>query len=507
MAISNDLNIGEEGVVYFNGTNTFTGLDGGTAGRVLTSNGTNVAPSFQAAAGITTLTGDTGSATGSNITLYANNAVNNSGQTVLFTNSGSTSTLNVTDSIKNTCIGLSSGKSGMSGVDSTTLGYESGSGLTTGGLNTAIGSGALKTCSTGNSNTAVGVNALKLYNAIGNTAVGFHALELSTVRYNTAVGNSCLAAVTTGTQNSALGLSAGSGVTSGNANTAMGYSTLTGACGSSNTAIGNAALGLNAGSNNTAVGDSALVNYTGSANTAVGYLACRDTTGVGNTSVGYIALVNNSSGTNNTAVGYQALTNKVTGSNCTALGYNAGSSYTTSDANNICIGANVTGTVGESNVTRIGSGQTTAYMQGISGVSVANTNTVTINSSTGQLGSVVGNPTVVIKSADIDFKTVGNTTIFTPTANFVVTGITPYAKTLAGVIGAPVINIGTIAANYDNYVSGLTLSVTQGNAISSAYGNDSVIVTSGTALVVRVSVADATATTNTQVIYITGFYL
>ena len=49
MAISNDLNISEEGVVYFNGTNTFIGIDGSTAGNVLTSNGTNVAPSFKPA--------------------------------------------------------------------------------------------------------------------------------------------------------------------------------------------------------------------------------------------------------------------------------------------------------------------------------------------------------------------------------------------------------------------------------------------------------------------------
>jgi len=47
MPISNDLNISQEGVVYFNGTNTFSGIDGSTVGRVMTSNGTDVAPSFQ----------------------------------------------------------------------------------------------------------------------------------------------------------------------------------------------------------------------------------------------------------------------------------------------------------------------------------------------------------------------------------------------------------------------------------------------------------------------------
>jgi hypothetical protein len=42
--------IDAEGVVYYNGTGTFSGLDGGTAGNILTSNGTGIAPSFQAAA-------------------------------------------------------------------------------------------------------------------------------------------------------------------------------------------------------------------------------------------------------------------------------------------------------------------------------------------------------------------------------------------------------------------------------------------------------------------------
>ena len=46
---SNSINAGQQGVQYFNGTATFSGIDGSTAGKVLTSNGTLVAPSFQAA--------------------------------------------------------------------------------------------------------------------------------------------------------------------------------------------------------------------------------------------------------------------------------------------------------------------------------------------------------------------------------------------------------------------------------------------------------------------------
>lgn len=47
MTSANALNISAQGVQYFDGAQTFSGLDGVTSGYVLTSNGTNVAPSFQ----------------------------------------------------------------------------------------------------------------------------------------------------------------------------------------------------------------------------------------------------------------------------------------------------------------------------------------------------------------------------------------------------------------------------------------------------------------------------
>lgn len=50
MATNNDINLNAQGTVYYNGTGTFSGVDGSTAGKVLTSNGTGVAPSFQTAA-------------------------------------------------------------------------------------------------------------------------------------------------------------------------------------------------------------------------------------------------------------------------------------------------------------------------------------------------------------------------------------------------------------------------------------------------------------------------
>ncbi len=48
MVTRNAVNISSQGTVYYNGTNTFSGIDASTSGFVLTSNGTGVAPSFQA---------------------------------------------------------------------------------------------------------------------------------------------------------------------------------------------------------------------------------------------------------------------------------------------------------------------------------------------------------------------------------------------------------------------------------------------------------------------------
>jgi hypothetical protein len=95
-----------------------------------------------------------------------------------------------------------------------------------------------------------------------------------------------------------------------------------------------------------------------------------------------------------TAIGFGALNNLLTGSSCIGLGINAGSAYTSSESSNISI-SNV-GVVGESHVTRIGtqgtgSGQqSTCFIAGITGVTTANSNFVTINTSTGQLGAVAG---------------------------------------------------------------------------------------------------------------------
>lgn len=122
-------------------------------------------PTFQAAAssGIQTLTGDTGGAispSAGNITLNANT---NSGQSVLFSGSGSTISLNVTDStLFNTFIGLNAGKSGVSGSRNVGLGYQALTAITTGQDNVAIGYHAMASLTTGSAsgaNVGIGTNA------------------------------------------------------------------------------------------------------------------------------------------------------------------------------------------------------------------------------------------------------------------------------------------------------------------------------------------------------------
>ena len=58
-------------MTYYNGTGAFSGLDGSTAGYILTSNGTGIAPSFQANAAIVqTWTDISGTTTVTNNTNY-----------------------------------------------------------------------------------------------------------------------------------------------------------------------------------------------------------------------------------------------------------------------------------------------------------------------------------------------------------------------------------------------------------------------------------------------------
>ena len=88
-----------------------------------------------------------------------------------------------------------------------------------------------------------------------------------------------------------------------------------------------------------------------------------NTTGNHNTADGDNALVHNTTGILNTAVGGHALDQNVTGSSNVALGFQAGFNITGNG--NVCIGENILGLAGESNVTRIGNIGSTAQANGV----------------------------------------------------------------------------------------------------------------------------------------------
>ena len=167
---------------------------------------------------------------------------------------------------------------------------------------------------------------------------------------NTAEGDNALFTLTTGAANTAIGFDALALNSTGDFNTAEGSSAL---------------LSNTIGFQNTATGVQALFsNTTGFHNAAAGFQALfSNTTGNHNTADGDNALVHNTTGVSNTAVGGHALDQNVIGSSNVALGFQAGFNITGNG--NVCIGENIVGVAGESNVTRIGNIGSTAQANGV----------------------------------------------------------------------------------------------------------------------------------------------
>jgi trimeric autotransporter adhesin len=201
-------------------------------------------------------------------------------------------------------------------------------------------------------NTAEGDSAIfSLTSGLDNTALGFQALFSNTTgNFNTAVGFDALVQNTTGFQNTATGVNALISNTTGSFNTANGVNTLS----RNTTGFQNAATGVQA----------LFSNTTGFHNTASGFQALlSNTTGNHNTADGDNALVHDTTGSLNTAIGAHTLDQNVTGSSNVAVGFQAGFSITGSG--NVCIGQNILGLAGESNVTRIGNIAATAQANSI----------------------------------------------------------------------------------------------------------------------------------------------
>jgi hypothetical protein len=196
--------------------------------------------------------GDTGSITGNIVTIYANNAANNSGATVKFVNSGTTSTFDVSNSVNNsTLIGGLAGNSTVasSGSNNTVLGYSSFSSATNTSNCTAIGYQALTSVvgAGGSGNTAVGSACLDNVGSTAfNTGIGYRAGNQSLDGHdNCFVGYSSGYQIPHGNQNVIVGSSAAANIlgTSSN-NIILGYQAASNYVlnESSNIAIGNAGV-------------------------------------------------------------------------------------------------------------------------------------------------------------------------------------------------------------------------------------------------------------------------
>lgn len=134
---------------------------------------------------IQTINGDTGSITGTTVTIYAHNSVNHSGSSVKFVNAGTVSTLNFTDSNGNTLLGQLSGNLTLTGAQNVGI-YASLSSVTNGSQNTGINA-ALGAVTTGGTNTGIGFGAGSLITTgSGNIAIGYFA-EASTTGNNNIV--------------------------------------------------------------------------------------------------------------------------------------------------------------------------------------------------------------------------------------------------------------------------------------------------------------------------------
>jgi hypothetical protein len=234
---ANDLNISQAGVVCFDGVYQFFGrtITGGTGVTVTNGNGVAGNPVISLTGGhsaIETINGDTGSISGNTVTIYANNASQGCGSSVLFVNSGTTSTLKVTDANGNTLFGSAAGNSTLSGSQCCGFGSSVLHGLTSGANHVGMGFNALTAATSGTGLTGLGSSALGAATTDSyHTAVGYNSLlkAVGASAPNTAVGALSLPNLTTGINNTCVGYQTGNDIATTSNNTLLGNTTGTNA--------------------------------------------------------------------------------------------------------------------------------------------------------------------------------------------------------------------------------------------------------------------------------------
>lgn len=270
------------------------------------------------------------------------------------------------------------------------------------------------------------------------------------------------------------------------------------------------------GDNNTFIGTIAgnftLDTATSSNNTGIGYSSLRSLTAnaVQNVGAGNFSLGSLTTGYSNTCTGYQSLYYLLTGSQNCSFGHGSGLNYTGAESNNINIGYNVFGTTGESNVTRIGNGQTKCIIDGIAGASVSNAKSVVIDSLTGQLG--VTNGLIILKSAQVDMTSATAQLLFsTSSSPFVITEIVEFANNIDTKTVDGSFNLGWSSTAYDDLYTGSDILASTNTALNivsfqDGSSNQSGVIPASTDVYVNV-LSPSTAVKDLQTFYFLGFYL
>lgn len=419
------------GALVSNASGVITDANASTAGFVLTSNGASSVPTFQAAAagGIVTISGNSGSITGSTVTL--------NGGTTGLTTSGSSATMSLTGTLV-----VANGGTGVTSVTTTPTathfaGWDANANLNANSLidgATVYTSGTTVTLTVASTkiqilNFGAGAGTFKLpvtstltigqqYIFISELTPGGYASIVSSgsnlIAYMTSnmgyITVTCMAI--TGTTAASWSVETGSFI-DGVGNVSVGsFAAQYLTSGTSNCMFGeNAGQAISTGSNNIAIGKQALSNtLTGSGNVYIGYQtgynsgsnptdiiaigngAGYNLTPNGSISIGSHSLYANTGSNPNSGVGYYALTSVASGGYNSAFGYNAGSSISSSDSSNIYIGHGVTGTAGDNHVMQIGAGTGTSAGQinncqisGITGISAASASNIVMVDSGNQL--------------------------------------------------------------------------------------------------------------------------
>jgi len=283
--------------------------------------------------------------------------------------------------LDNTFLGNKAGNLTNTGQWTTVIGGESGSVLTSGRYNTIIGSNSAQALTTGEKNTVVGTYSfLSAVDASNNVVIGLSAGTNSTsASSNVFVGDYAGYYDVTGGFSVFVGSYAGEKMLGGD-NVGIGNK----ACRGSNSAT-------STGGYNVAIGSNSLENVTtGNDDIAIGATSQRLAT----------------TGNFNCSFGSGTLNKLLTGSYNLACGFLAGQNYTGAESSNLLL--QHPGVVGESNTIRIGTQgswyqqENRCFIAGITGVTVSNTALVTLDTTTGQLGTktIANLPTWTVINAD-----------------------------------------------------------------------------------------------------------